>query len=998
MMITRFHHPSYQYYSLSSSSSLKKIMMMVDVELPFLRRLSSSSSASTLFSPSKRATNRRNYSCCCKMTRMLSSSLSVTSPPMTLPQVLHGTTTRTTPLVVKTWNFIGDHRQLLHRRHQQQLQLFGVSLGSSTLYHRDYHAVPYTNTHTVPYTNTRPLGRIRQQRQLHTHPRLLPRSSFSLTSYCHDPQRRHFSPTTVQSSSSTLQKNMSSKKKTKSKKQKIIAKTKTRPNFLDEVMNDFQTNKTSPLRISILGPPNAGKSTLFNRLLCKQLNKGYKLGSDSNNSVTKKKRKKFGHGGGGHVQRRVMNDGSSSEAVVSNVPGTTRDRRECWGRLGGTVFRLMDTAGINGARIDGWTNKQKQLYKQRGGGSGGTGGGTGGKYRNRKILQQERRFEKEKGKMNVIDIDDNESDETKKMELAMMEQTLAAAKESDIIFLMMDGKVGMTYDLVETARWLRRQQLVVQQESESDDDDPQQRGAGPKIVVLANKLEGNQWLYDDESPVNDHLDEVLRLGLGPAIPISAVHGEGMADIAMIIEEVMEERRLMQEQEGEGHSQYQETDSDDDDDAKNTRGETNWLEEDSRDEYAGHDDMSRADDIQLGRRQKEKPLQLAIVGRPNVGKSTLVNAILQQERVITGSTPGLTRDAIAVDWSWNGRPIQLVDTAGIRKIKHRPVNGGGSPTKPDPEDLWTSTYARANQTVEDMSVANALRAIKVADVVVLVLDAQAQYLHRHEIHIANEVMKEGRALVIAANKMDLIFDRDEDENKIQEGLDEGEEKDRTEYTPQDFANQVREQLEEWVPMLRHTPIVPMSGLTGERVENLFPVVFDARERWSQKVSTSLLNSWLKEVMYDRIVSQTVASGASSRKVRGRNSGQAPPTKIKYIIQTKGRPPTFLLFCNQANVNDIPESFVRYLTKHFQDTFEMYGMPIRMIFKPSANVNPFDKSPIGNKKERRRGGKERRKRTYSSGLGGREARKQRLLTQLRTTGKPAPKRTRRRKRNS
>ena len=156
------------------------------------------------------------------------------------------------------------------------------------------------------------------------------------------------------------------------------------------------------------------------------------------------------------------------------------------------------------------------------------------------------------------------------------------------------------------------------------------------------------------------------------------------------------------------------------------------------------------------------------------------------------------------------------------------------------------------------------------------------------------------------------------------------------------------------------------------------------------------------MYDRVIAHTTAAAGSSSLARSRGYvGRNAPTKIKYIIQSKGRPPTFLLFCNQPKVDKIPESFVRFLTKQFQDTFEMYGMPIRLIFKPSSKDNPFDRSSSpgmdgSNKPELRRGGKARRKYTYSSGVGGKEARMQRLYRNLQTTGKPAPKRYRRRKR--
>jgi GTP-binding protein len=560
----------------------------------------------------------------------------------------------------------------------------------------------------------------------------------------------------------------------------------TSPRFL----STSTTNKYNELVVSILGPPNAGKSTLFNRLMCRERNRAYRLGSES---------KPVGqYGGKGRIG---SNQRARGGAIVSAIPGTTRDRRECYGRIGGTTFRLIDTAGVDGERI---------------------------------------------GLLNMKKARDS-------MERSMIEQTLAAAKSCDLVLLMFDARVGITHDLEETARWLRKLENT------------------PRVLVLANKLEGDRWAYDG-SPVMGHLEEVLRVGFGEAIPVSAEHGEGMADIAIVMEEVMAEKK--------NHSKGVDDDADE---------------------------------------GKEKPLQLAILGRQNVGKSTLVNALLQQERVISGPMPGLTRDAISVEWSFNGRPVQLVDTAGIRKLS-----------------------LRLDDDIEDLAVADALRAMKLADVAVLVLDAQALFLQRQELAIANAVIQEGRALVIAANKMDLL------------------ELDGAEYTPQDFAAAVHEQLEARIPMFRQTPIVPMSSLTGDRVIDLMPVVFRARDRWARTIPTGTLNRWLKEVV----------------------DGSPPPTvsgvsaKIKYILQTKGRPPTFLLFCN---VDDIPETYLRYLTKHFQDTFEMYGMQVRLIVKKSA-TNPYDNKNVA----RKRGG---------SGLGGKEARKKRLFHQLNTTGGKV-KRTRKR----
>jgi GTP-binding protein len=314
---------------------------------------------------------------------------------------------------------------------------------------------------------------------------------------------------------------------------------------------------------------------------------------------------------------------------------------------------------------------------------------------------------------------------------------------------------------------------------------------------------------------------------------------------------------------------------------------------------------------------EKPLQLAILGRQNVGKSTLVNALLQKERVIAGPTPGLTRDAIAIEWSWNERKVQLVDTAGIRKISQRA------------------------DSIEDLAVQDAMRAMKIADVAVLVLDAKTQYLTRQELVIADAVVKEGRALVLAANKMDLLVD--------------------DEYTAEQYTRAVQDQIYARIPMLRRTPVVAMSSLKGEGVNDLMPIVFDARDRWERKISTGILNRWLSEVLRDQ----------PPPTYKGR------PVKIKYIMQTKGRPPTFLLFCNTS---ELPSSYMRYLMRNFQDTFDLYGMEVRLAIKKSAEENPYSKS------QTKRSG---------FGLGGKDAQKARLVHQLKTTGGKLKRRRRRTK---
>jgi len=378
--------------------------------------------------------------------------------------------------------------------------------------------------------------------------------------------------------------------------------------------------------------------------------------------------------------------------------------------------------------------------------------------------------------------------------------------------------------------------------------------------------------------MEDNLVEVAKLGLGMPMPVSAIHGEGMAELATEIHQLAMEKRVR-------------------------LGLPPTEEED--------EEQKEEDEAE---KRRNRPLQLAILGRQNVGKSTLVNMLLDENRVLTGETPGLTRDAIAIKFMWKDRPVQIVDTAGIRRMLKR------------------------SDDMEDMAVRDAIRAMKLADVAVLVLDAEANKLQRQELAIADAIVREGRALVVVANKMDLLVD--------------------TDYTARDYANAVRENLEQRFAFLRNTPILPMSALTGEKTQRLLPTVFKARDRWERVLGTGLLNSWVADI----------TRAHEPPRYRG---GRVP--RIKYMVQTKGRPPTFLLY---TNVPELPESYIRYLTRQFQEDFEYYGMEVRLVVKKSEN-NPFHQEKVLNK---------------GVGLGGKAARIKRWKRALAESGAPPPKRER------
>lgn len=347
------------------------------------------------------------------------------------------------------------------------------------------------------------------------------------------------------------------------------------------------------------------------------------------------------------------------------------------------------------------------------------------------------------------------------------------------------------------------------------------RRASTPVFLLANKCEGKQ----GESGLMD----AYRLGLGDPVPVSAEHGLGMTDLYDVVDEQMKR----------------------------------WTEERAA---TGIDDGSEAsaEDEDADNR----PLQLAIVGRPNVGKSTLINRLIGQDRMLTGPEAGITRDSIAVEWSFQDRPIKLFDTAGIRR---RP---------------------RVQSKVEKLSVADSLRAIKFAQVVVLVLDAEAA-LEKQDLTIARMIEEEGRAMVIAVNKWDACRDRD----AVIQGL--------------------RDRLERSLPQLTGVPVVTISALRGQNLDNLLKRVFAAYKVWNKRVSTSALNRWLEAV-----TSAHPPPAPGGRRIR-----------LKYMTQAKTRPPTFMVSCTKAD--DLPPSYGRYLENALRDDFDLYGTPIRLNFKKGDN---------------------------------------------------------------
>jgi GTP-binding protein len=370
---------------------------------------------------------------------------------------------------------------------------------------------------------------------------------------------------------------------------------------------------------------------------------------------------------------------------------------------------------------------------------------------------------------------------------AHTERALAAA---DVVLLVIDAREGVTEADRHFAGWLRR--------------------SGKPVVLVANKTEGRATLPG--------VGEAYRLGLGDPVPVSAEHGEGLA-------ELYERLRPF---------------------AVDLAADTAPVDH-------------------------ERPLQLAIVGRPNVGKSTLANRLIGEDRLLTGPEAGITRDAIAVDWMWDGRPIRLVDTAGLRR---RP---------------------RVEGNLERLSVGDALRAIRFAETVILVLDA-LQPFERQDLTIARLIADEGRAVVLAASKWDVIIE------------------------PGTVLQRLRDRALISLPQLHGVGLVPVSGLTGRGIDTLMTAVFTSYEVWNRRVTTAALNRWL--------------AAAQERHPPPLVDGRR--LRLRYITQVNTRPPSFALFASRPG--ELPDSYRHYLINALRREFDLPGAPIRMMLRKGKN--PYD----------------------------------------------------------
>jgi len=342
------------------------------------------------------------------------------------------------------------------------------------------------------------------------------------------------------------------------------------------------------------------------------------------------------------------------------------------------------------------------------------------------------------------------------------------------------------------------------------------RAAPTPVIVVANKTEGRgvEGAY-----------EAYELGLGDPVAISAEHGEGMAELYQTMVETVEKNNIDPHKDDEEDTEF-------------------------------------------------KPLRVAIVGRPNAGKSTLINKLLNEDRMLTGPEAGITRDSIGVDWTWSDGerewPVALWDTAGMRK------------------------KAKVQEKLEKLSVGDTLRAVRFAEVAVLVIDATTPF-EKQDLQIADFISAEGRAAIVVVNKWDLVEDTDL------------------------AAKELRLDAMRAMPQFGGVRIVFLSALTGRHIDKLMPMIVDAYRDWNAKVKTAEMNRWLEGV-----VAHHPPPAVSGRRI-----------KMRYATQIKSRPPTFVIKCQRSE--EVPETYRRYLVNSLREAFDLEGTPVRVMLK--AGDNPY-----------------------------------------------------------
>ncbi|UYQ71063.1 ribosome biogenesis GTPase Der [Pelagibacterium flavum] len=409
------------------------------------------------------------------------------------------------------------------------------------------------------------------------------------------------------------------------------------------------------------------------------------------------------------------------------------------------------------------------------------------------------------------------------LEARMRRQTEMAIAEADVILFMIDARAGLTPTDEHFSRLLRK--------------------ADKEIHVIGNKAEGRA--------AEAGLVEAYALGFGEAIPLSAEHGLGLADLYSIISQAVDKADEAKAAAAEAEFDY---------DMVQKPAVDVDVNEDEGEDLAG--------DTAPMRWNPNRYLNVAIVGRPNAGKSTLINRMVGEERLLTGPEAGITRDSIMVPWEWEGRVINLVDTAGIRR------------------------KSRVQKKLEKLSVSDSLRSIQYAEVVVLLLDATIPF-EKQDLALADLVEREGRAMVIAVNKWDLIEDKNA---KILE---------------------LRAECERLLPQLRGIPLVTMSGLQGRNIDKLMKAIFEIERTWNVKIRTAKLNRWLAAM-----TEHHPPPAVSGRRL-----------KLRYMTQAKTRPPSFIVFASRPDA--LPKAYQRYIVNGLREDFNLPGTPIRLWVRGGKN---------------------------------------------------------------